>query len=136
MFRIYKLRTQTSASVNDALGRLDSAFHTCMIRINVIFFSTEKLPSIETFRDRTLRFRMFLIRTVCTRTFCAWTLGSMTFRIWTFRYVGRKSENNLKFEYCCFNVIGYFIYVLYPHKMSLASPVFALIEYSMDSPVW
>ena len=28
-------------------------------------------------------------------------------------------------------VIGYFIYVLYPHKMSLANPVFALIEYSM-----
>ena len=36
--------------------------------------------------------------------------------------------------YAC--IIGYFIYVLYPHKMSLISPVFALIEYSMDSPVW
>ena len=29
--------------------------------------------------------------------------------------------------------IDYFIYVLYPHKTSLSSPVFALI---MDSPVW
>ena len=33
-------------------------------------------------------------------------------------------------------VIGYFTYVLYPHKTSLASPVFALIEYCMDNSVW
>ena len=33
-------------------------------------------------------------------------------------------------------VIGYFIYVLYSNKMSLASPVFALIEDSMDNSVW
>ena len=39
-----------------------------------------------------------------------------------------------EFKITC--VIGYFIYVLYPHKTSLANPVFTLIEYSMDSPVW